>query len=202
MIYTSIILFFLMAAVAIYALIQTRKNYILLFILIPFILASAIFAGYSIFVLQGTPRNGVPSGEIEMVFVEMAKPDIVFLARINGEGIPVYYRIPYTKENRDMMNQIMRDLEMGKVAEGTLKKKPRQGSDSQNEDYEWDTIKREPLPPKTSALEHRGVDTGIIRTIQQQQTIRFKNERDSEYESLPGEDLVNPFALGNSMDVY
>jgi hypothetical protein len=168
MIYTSIILFFLMAVVSIYALIQTRKNYILLFILIPFILVSTIFAGYSIFALQGTPKRSVPSGEIEIVFVEVAKPDIVFLARIDGEGLPLYFRIPYTDENKKLMGKLQRDLEIGQKIEGSLKMKPRKGSDSQNEDYQWDRIKRDSLPPKSSALKAQGVDDGLVRMIEQQ----------------------------------
>ena len=69
-----------MGVVAIYALIQTGKNYALQAVLIPH-LVGTLFAGYAIYILQGTPKNGIPDYEVEVVFIEMQKPWIIFLAR-------------------------------------------------------------------------------------------------------------------------
>ena len=72
MIFTAVILFFLMGVVAIYALIQTGKNYALQAVLIPVILVGTLFAGYAIYILQGTPKQGIPEYDVEVVFVQLA----------------------------------------------------------------------------------------------------------------------------------
>lgn len=183
MITNAIILFFIMAVIAIYALIQTRKNYFLLFLLIPFFLASTIYAAYAIYVLQGTPRNGIPTGKVEMVFVQMQKPDILFLARVEEDPIPTYFRIPYNDENKKMMGQLQRQIESGQAPEGKITKKPN-GSQSNSQEFQWDRIVREPLPPKTAVLELEGVDHAIIRTIQQQQTTTESHTDNSDDNEL------------------
>lgn len=183
MITNAIILFFIMAVIAVYALIQTRKNYFLLFLLIPFFLASTIYAAYAIYVLQGTPRDGVPRGTVEMVHVIMQKPDILFLARVGDNTIPTYFRIPYNDENKKMMGKLQQQIEAGQAPEGEITKNPN-SSQSNSEEFQWDNIKREPLPPKTAVLELEGVDRSIIRTIQQQQTTTESHTDDSDENEL------------------
>ena len=79
MIYVASILLFLLAVVSVYALIKSKGNMIALFFLIPVILSSSIYTGYSIYVLQGTPIYSLPEGKVELVWAEMQKPNIVFL---------------------------------------------------------------------------------------------------------------------------
>ena len=98
MLFGAVILFFLTGVVTVYAIIQTGKNYALQTLMIPLILVSTVFAGYAIYILQGTPKRGVPDYEVEIVFVEMQKPNIIFLARDTTEGaspIPKYFIIDY-----------------------------------------------------------------------------------------------------------
>ena len=165
MIYVASILLFLLAVVSVYALIQSKKNYLIMFILIPTILCSSIYTGYSIYVLQGTPIYDLPKGKVELVWAEMQKPDIVFLVRHEDEKIPKYYRIPYTKENARLMNRLNQMSAAGHPQEGKFKLKEEGGRIQENQDVLFDKIKREPLPPKKNALKLQGVDQGIINTI-------------------------------------
>lgn len=171
MLFGAVILFFLMGVVAIYALIQTGKNYALQAVLIPVILVSTLFAGYAIYILQGTPKKGIPDYEVEIVFVEMQKPNILFLARQKAgdddtetDPIPKYFVIPYNDENKKTMNKIMKKMEMGVQVEGKFKKKTNPtGTQPPTGEYQFDDIKREGLPPKTprDPNDMSGVDTGI-----------------------------------------
>ena len=178
MIFGAVILFFLMGVVAIYALIQTGKNYALQAVLIPVILVSTLFAGYSIYILQGTPKQGIPEYDVEVMFVHMQKPHILFLAReaSNDDGretdpIPKYFVIPYNDENKKTMNKIMKKMEMGVQVEGKFKRKDvnPNGNQPPTGEFEFDNIKREGLPPKTTREndtsynpeDFEGVDGGI-----------------------------------------
>jgi len=162
MIITAVVLFFLIGVVAIYALIQTGKNYAIQVVLIPIILVGTLYAGYAIYVLQGTPRVGIPKNNIELVFVEMQKPWIVFLARdmpeVEGEKvdpIPKYYRIAYNEENKKTMNELIKRLEAGAKVEGKFKAKKVVGGglEPPQGEYVFDNIRREGLGPKQTRPE-------------------------------------------------
>ena len=121
-VYTAFLLIFLTAVVAIYALIQSRKNYVLLFLLTPFILISSVFSGSVIYSLQGTPISGIPDYEVEVLWVEMAKPDIFFMVRnLEAGGAPKYYRIDYNDPNKKKMSEMQEAMEQGKPVEGKFK---------------------------------------------------------------------------------
>ena len=90
MIYIASILLFLLAVISVYALIKSKSNLVALFFLIPIILSSSIYTGYSIYVLQGTPINGLPEGKVELIWAEMQKPNIVFLVRHENTPTPKY----------------------------------------------------------------------------------------------------------------
>ena len=165
MIYIASILLFLLAVISVYALIKSKSNLVALFFLIPIILSSSIYTGYSIYVLQGTPINGLPEGKVELIWAEMQKPDIVFLVRHENTPTPKYYRIPYTKENAKLLSGLNQQASQGRPQEGEFKPKETSGTRIENQDVSFDRIKREPLPPKKNALKLQGVDQGIINSI-------------------------------------
>lgn len=181
MIFTAVVLFFLIGVVAIYALIQTGKNYALQAILIPIILIGTLYAGYAIYVLQGTPRSGIPEGEVELVFVEMQKPWIVFLAREKpqegqedkADPIPKYFRIVYNEANRKTMNELVKQMRMGQKVEGKFKAKTVVGGlEPPNGEFVFDDIRRENLAPKQSRSDDDliigidpNVDSGITNRL-------------------------------------
>jgi len=146
MLYVATSLFFSLAFLSLYVLIRNNKNLFLLFFLVPGMLGSSIFAGYAIFILQGTPINRLPKGEVEVVWVEVQKPSIVFLVRHEGTPIPKYYMIDYTKDNSKLLN---------KLAEGTEKGRPEKGefkhlNPETNPNVMFDNIKRKLLPTKST----------------------------------------------------
>jgi hypothetical protein len=154
MIYTSMILMFLLAATTVYVLIITRHNFITLFFLTPVLLITSIYAGYTVYILQGTPINGIPSGDIKVVWVEMAKPDILFLARGEAGGQPLYYRIPYTKPNAEEMQRIKSKLESDQESNGDgaeVTGKFTTGENAAGElNVQFIAPASDPLPPKDS----------------------------------------------------
>jgi len=176
MIITAVVLFFLIGVVAIYALIQTGKNYAIQAVLIPIILVGTLYAGYAIYVLQGTPRIGIPKNDVEIVFIEMQKPWIIFLARDVPEGdeavdpIPKYFRIVYNEENKKTMNELIRQIEMGQKVEGRFKAKKAisGGIEPPSGEYRFDNILRENLGPKQYMPEQDliiGVDPNVDSSI-------------------------------------
>jgi hypothetical protein len=169
MIYVASILLFLLAVVSVYALIKSKENAIVLFFLIPIILASSIYTGYSIYVLQGTPIHSLPQGKVELIWAEIQKPNIVFLVRHEDTSIPKYYRLPYTKENAKLLGNLSEQAEKGSPQTGEFKPPNKGGSITVNQDVSFDRIKREPLPPKKNALKLQGVDQGIINSIDNNQ---------------------------------
>ena len=136
-IHIAILLIFSTSAVALYALIEARKNYFMLFMFTPVILVTSIFSGSVLFSLQGTPIEGIPEFEVEVVWVEMSKPDILFLARnLETGGHPKYYKIPYTDKNKAEMNAIMQALESDQKVEGKFTEWSG-GNESESEDYDF-----------------------------------------------------------------
>ena len=171
MLFGAVILFFLTGVVTVYAIIQTGKNYALQALMIPLILVSTIFAGYAIFILQGTPKNGIPDGEVEIVWVEMQKPNILFLARGTQQGdnpIPKYYRIPYNDPNKKMVNEMKKKMEMGVPVQGKFEqKKPLPGGQEPPQgEFEFDDIRREGLPPKKEVVPQQSYMPGVDGNIQ------------------------------------
>ena len=121
MLNVAFILLFLLASVSIYALIVSKKNYLILFLLTPIVLSSSVFTAYSIFALQGTPINGVPKHDVSVLWVEMSKPDIFFVVRTEDpddeDRDPKYYRIDYTEENKKTMKKLQEEAK-GRQGQG------------------------------------------------------------------------------------
>jgi len=106
MVYTSATLIFITSVITLYALILHRKNLIILIFLIPMLLTSTVYTGYSIYALQGTPIQGIPVGKsVEILWVEPAKPWIRLMLRVEDDPQPVYYKMVYTKKNMDELNK-------------------------------------------------------------------------------------------------
>lgn len=118
-------LLFVTSVIALYALILSRKNRIVLLFLIPALLVASVYTGYSIYVLQGTPKAGIPEDtQVEIVWMEVAKPDIRLLLRVEGDTEPTYYRIPYSEENVKELEKAMQQAKaLGKEGpDGVFKK--------------------------------------------------------------------------------
>lgn len=169
MLYIAVILLFVLATVSLYALIKSKHNSIIMMLLIPSLLASTLYSGWAIFALQGTPRKGLPDGEVEVLWVDVMKPYIHFTVREPEEITPTYWVIPYTKENAKKMQQVGEQAEgmqqMGQALKGKFSKK--RNDESESDEVNFDKIKRTPLPPK-QALQNHGVDPGIVNHSRRQ----------------------------------
>ena len=164
-IYISIGLVFALSVLTVYSLIQLGKNNILTFFLIPLALVASIFTGYTIFALQGTPIDDMPDGQVEVIWVEIQKPNIYFLVRHVDDPKPAFYRMDYTKENAKKMQDLSEKADAGQPSNGEFKLKDKDGGISQMKEFTFDTIRRESLPPKVKSLQMQGVDDGIINKI-------------------------------------
>lgn len=107
MVYIAATLIFITSVITLYALILNKKNPLVLLFLIPALLTSSVYTGYSIYALQGTPiETGLPTDTpVEIVWMEPAKPDIRLLLRVDGNPEPTYYVIEYTEENVKELNK-------------------------------------------------------------------------------------------------
>jgi len=166
MIYIATLLLFCLAVLTVYAIIQTNKNRILVFLLIPLVLVSSLYTGYSIYALQGTPINTLPKGEVEVLWAEVQKPHIYFLVRHTGEPRPQYYTMPYSENNARKMQNMGKQAEDGTPATGEFKETEQQnGLITTVQEFTFDNIRRDALPPKRKALQLQGVDQRIINEI-------------------------------------
>jgi len=140
--YFIILLLFALGSTTIYALIISRRNYLMVFILTPLLLVSTIYSSNIILALLGSPIKGFPVNEtVEIKWVEVADPVIYFIALDTelANTKPKYYVVPYNQQNRDTMQELKKRLENGRQAQGEFKPKDRGGfSDSKQEDlYEF-----------------------------------------------------------------
>lgn len=166
MIYIATILLFSLAVLTIYAIIQTNKNRLLVFLLIPLVLVCSLYTGYSIYALQGTPISKLPKGEVEVLWAEVQKPHIYFLVRHAGEPQPQYYTMPYSKNNARKMQAMGEQAEEGKPVTGEFKEsEQKNGLITESQEFVFDNIRRDPLPPKRKELRLQGVDQRIIDEI-------------------------------------
>lgn len=187
-IYAGIMLLFGLAILTVYALIQLGKNNTLTFFLIPIALISSIFSGWTMLALQGTPINGIPDGEVEVIWVEIQKPHIYFNVRPDGETEPVYHVIPYTKDNAKKMQSLAEAAEQGRPEKGEFKQKDGDQKKDQSNSYEiqFDNINRSPLPSKRSELKANGVDDRIANAIHNQEDTGENPVRDADDLNLYG----------------
>jgi len=138
MITSYIVGLFILAAISVYSLIVSRTNRLLVFLLVPSMLVMSLFTWKVILELQGTPIKGYPIDErIEIIYIYKQKPEIMFLAKKEGENIPTYYIIPWTEENAQKMAVLERIKEMGVDVEGKFKE-AKNGHNSQSNSIYWE----------------------------------------------------------------
>ena len=148
--YLATALLFFITAIALYALIISYKNYLVLFLLIPVSLVASVFTGYTIFALQGTPLvNQLPiDQQIEVVWAKPSKPWIYLIVKVGEEPVPMYHKIDYTENNLKQLQQAMQSK--GNAQQGKFQKK---NSDSNSSEYTFVDASNVKLPNKNPADE-------------------------------------------------
>lgn len=144
------LLIFLLATLSLYALIVSRKNLALLFVLIPAALCASLYTGYTIYALQGTPiASELPVDKnVEIAFAEPAKPWIYLLMRVDGAEEAVYYKIPYTENNLEQIKKAMEAKERGQQGQPQGRFKRGNTGESKSQEYIFMQNPEIPLPPK------------------------------------------------------
>ena len=102
----SIISIFCLAAFSLYVLIYNGKKDFTTFVLVPLILFVGIVSGYSLQVLKGTPIYNIPTGEVQVISINIEKPTIWVLVKGEGDSTPKFYGMPYTKETAENLQSI------------------------------------------------------------------------------------------------
>lgn len=144
-------LIFVLSAITLYVLILNRKNIIILFVLIPLMLTSSLYTGYTIYALQGTPISGtVPTDvKVEIVWFEASKPWIYLLLRVDGGSEAVYYRIAYDEKTLREIQQAEDAAKQMGQEEAQGKFLPSNNGDSESDVFTFILPPDWKLPPKT-----------------------------------------------------
>lgn len=120
---------FFVASVCVYAIIHSRTNRILTFLLIPAVLAISLWTWQAIYALQGTPRTVLPwDQKVEVLWTAQLKPWIYLLVVHKGDVQPTYYKIIWNDENQYKVNQIEKVIQSQGSAAGTFKQPQGQGT--------------------------------------------------------------------------
>ena len=143
-------LIFVLTAITLYVLILNRKNIIVLFILIPLMLISSVYTGYTIYALQGTPiTRTVPTDvKVEIVWFEASKPWIYLLLRVDGASEAVYYKITYNEKTLKEIQQAQDAAKQMGQEEAQGKFQPSNNGDSESDVFTFIIPPDWKLPPK------------------------------------------------------
>lgn len=142
---------FILAGVSMYALIQSKTNRWLVFILIPIILCMSLYTWQAVTMLQGKPIAGLPEDkEVEILYITVRKPDIYLLMKHSDQEQPTYYFVPWTKENAKKLQQLKRLQAGGIDLQGKFTKK-RNSNNSESRSLEWQqTLSYQQQNPKNN----------------------------------------------------
>ena len=130
---------FVLGCVSMYSLIQSRTNRWLMFVMIPLVLGMSLYTWQAITVLRGKPIPDLPIDEnVEVIWVTNQKPQILLLLRHDDEFTPIYYSIPWTRENAKRIAGMEKIKKNGIKLEGKFKVKRnwKEGTDSWSIDWE------------------------------------------------------------------
>lgn len=146
MIYLWASVLIICVAFCLYIAIQSRKYPLVMFILVPMLLVASVYSVNVFYHIQGTPKHELPQGQIEILYVAIAKPNIYLLVKEDDATHPVYYRIDYTTQRAQQMRKLMQQMGTEQLR-GNLRFKG-DGELTTKEDIVFENIKNTPLPPK------------------------------------------------------
>jgi hypothetical protein len=148
---------FLLALISVYALIQSKTNRLVTFVLIPVALIISLYSWQVVKALQGTPIIGLPMNiESRVIYIHNEKPNILFLVQEKSEEyqMPRYYSIPWTESNAQEAEKMKRKGQQGIPVDGQFKAKDGGGDE---ESFEFSDIDQRSSPiPKNHSLDSLG----------------------------------------------
>jgi hypothetical protein len=151
---------FVVALTSVYALIQSRTNRILTFVLIPLVLTISVFSWQVVKMLEGTPIMGLPpqDQETRVLYIHNEKPLILFLVAEKSEEykVPRYYAIPWTEKAAEEAERMKAQAKRGRPVDGKFT--PKSYNDEQS--FEFSNIERSnPLMPKIPPMYENNGDS-------------------------------------------
>jgi hypothetical protein len=112
---------FILAVFSLYALIQSKSNRWLVFILIPLLTTMSLYTWKSVLILQGTPILGLPYGKnVKILWIHNEKPNILLLLRQDDAVFPKYHAVEWTLDNAIKAIEIQGNIENDISVEGTF----------------------------------------------------------------------------------
>lgn len=143
MIYMYILGLFLLAGVSIWALIASRVNRWLVFVIVPLLLSMTLFTWQAITTLQGTPIIGITKEEnVRVMWIHNEKPVILYIIKHPGKDTPRYYMIPWTEDNSRQAREQMEKVEKGIPVEGKFEKNPNNAYTGRSGDIIFEPVER------------------------------------------------------------
>ena len=148
---------FLLALISVYALIQSKTNRLITFVLIPIALVISLYSWQVVKALQGTPIIGLPMNvESRVIYIHNEKPNILFLVQEKSQEhqMPRYYSIPWTEKNAEEAEKMKRQSQRGTPVDGQFKARDGGGDDNS---FEFSNIELRSSPiPKNSHPDSQG----------------------------------------------
>lgn len=146
MMYLWVVILTVCVVFCLYTVVQSRKHPLATFVLIPLLLVGSVYSVNLFYHIQGTPRNGLPQGQVEVLYVGIAKPSIYVLVQSQQAEHPVYYRMDYTKQRAQQMRKLQEKMSKEQLR-GEFKVDGGTGQMTQD-NIIFENIKHIPLPPK------------------------------------------------------
>lgn len=144
----AIISVFILAVFSLYTVIQAKQN-LATFVLVPVIIICGLLGGSAIYSLRGTAIEAMPEGIVDVLVVEIKKPDILLIVKHKGDDEELFYKIPYSKENAREMQGIKTRQKMGMQSEGEFSQvKPKDGTKKSTAKIKFKSVPPNEAPPK------------------------------------------------------
>jgi len=130
---------FVLAGTSVYALIQSKTNRVIVFVLVPLILVMSLYTWRAVTLFQGSPIMGLPyDKQVQIVYVSKRKPNILLLLKHKDTPAPTYYAIPWTKENAQKITQLENYAKKGVKLDGKFKMPPTMSNSNESPSIEWE----------------------------------------------------------------
>lgn len=126
-----------LTAISLYALIVSRSNRLVVFVLIPALLLMSVFTWQAVEHFRGTPIvDSLPEMEnVTVIYIRIEKPDILYLIRHPDTQIPHYYREEWTEEKANEAKRMQQDMNAGLPMQGQFTRRYKNGEESLSREF-------------------------------------------------------------------
>ena len=147
MIYLLTVSLLILVILATMAIVKSKFNIILTATIIPFLIFNAGFSWHTISELRGSPRDGYPVGQVQLLYAAVQQPKIYLLVNHENEKSPTLYAIPYSEEDARKLAKAMGDIKDGQTVMARLQNKDH-GNNSNDQEMIYYRFNHEEQMPK------------------------------------------------------